>query len=162
MLLSAVTDIADGIIARKCNMISDVGKMLDPFADKLTEGVLILVLAFTYKFMFALVATFAVFEIAKAVLGSLVVKKTGAVRSAKWFGKLNTAYLYETILVMIIFRDLNPTVVNIKVTVAYIMMITSFLLYMLTYWGYVSRKRTDEENSVCGQAETTDAEKTAE
>lgn len=36
LLLSAVTDIVDGIIARKCNMISDFGKAFDPIADKLT------------------------------------------------------------------------------------------------------------------------------
>ena len=42
---SALTDIVDGIIARKFNMVADLGKMLDPFADKLTEGVLILALS---------------------------------------------------------------------------------------------------------------------
>lgn len=160
VVLSAVTDIADGIIARKCNMISDVGKMLDPFADKLTEGILILVLSFTYKFMFALVATFAVFEIAKAVLGSMAVKKTGEVKSAKWFGKLNTVYLYETLLVMIIFRNIDPLIVNIKVSVAYIMTVTSFVLYAITYCGYIFRKKDDAGNVVQGKTEASDSEKT--
>ena len=46
VLISGATDIADGIIARKFNMISDFGKILDPMADKLTQGALIICLSF--------------------------------------------------------------------------------------------------------------------
>lgn len=154
--LSAITDVADGIIARKCNMISDVGKMLDPFVDKLTEGVLILSLAFTYKFMFPLVVTFAVFEITKAVLGSLVTKKTGVVNGAKWFGKINTVYLYETILVMIIFRDIDPMIIQIKISVAFIMMFTTFVLYLLTYGEYLRQKKEQDKRINNKQKEYSD------
>ncbi len=37
LLLSGVTDIADGFIARRFRMVSDLGKVLDPIADKLTQ-----------------------------------------------------------------------------------------------------------------------------
>ena len=45
VILSGATDIADGIIARKCNMVSDFGKILDPIADKLTQAALIICLS---------------------------------------------------------------------------------------------------------------------
>jgi CDP-alcohol phosphatidyltransferase len=147
IVLSALTDIADGIIARKCNMTSDLGKMLDPFADKMTEGVLILALAFTYRPMIALVVTFALLEITKGIMGSLAVKKTGEVKSAKWFGKLNTAYLYETILVMIIFRDMDELVIKIKVAVAFIFMAASFVLYLLIYCESIRLSKADRKKA---------------
>lgn len=41
IVLSGLTDIADGIIARKFHLVSDLGKLLDPVADKLTQAALI-------------------------------------------------------------------------------------------------------------------------
>ena len=49
ILLSGLSDIVDGVIARKCNMISDLGKILDPIADKLTQVVVILCLLINIK-----------------------------------------------------------------------------------------------------------------
>ena len=42
VVLSGVTDIVDGFIARKYHMVSDFGKILDPVADKLTQAALII------------------------------------------------------------------------------------------------------------------------
>ena len=41
ILISALTDFLDGKIARKFNMVSELGKILDPIVDKITQGVLI-------------------------------------------------------------------------------------------------------------------------
>lgn len=157
VVVSAVTDIADGIIARKFAMVSDLGKMLDPLADKLTEGVLILALSFTYKYLLPLVVSFALFEISKAILGMVVVKKTGEVRSAKWFGKINTVYLYETILVMIVFRDAPDKIIFAKVIVAFVLMITSFVLYVIAYskaLKELKNKKEEEKNISASNAQT--------
>ena len=51
LLLSAVTDIVDGIIARKCNMISDFGKAFDPVADKLTQMAMLFCLVSRFPYM---------------------------------------------------------------------------------------------------------------
>ena len=158
---SALTDIVDGIIARKFNMVSDLGKMLDPFADKLTEGVLILALSIDHSFLIPIVVLFALFEISKAILGWIVVKKTGVMRSAKWFGKLNTVYLYETILVMIVFKDASPIVFNvfiIKSAVAFVLMTASFVMYVVAYSKALkevrlNKQRAESENAVAQREE---------
>ena len=41
LLLSGLTDIADGFIARRFHMISKLGKILDPVADKLTQATML-------------------------------------------------------------------------------------------------------------------------
>ena len=144
---SALTDIVDGIIARKFNMVSDLGKMLDPFADKLTEGVLILALSIDYLFLIPIVVIFALFEISKAILGWIVVKKTGVMRSAKWFGKLNTVYLYETILVMIVFKGASKSVFIIKSAVAFVLMTASFVMYVVAYSKALKEVRLNKQRA---------------
>ena len=75
IVLSGLTDIADGIIARKCNMVSDFGKILDPVADKLTQAALILCLATRYQLMIPLIIEFALREAAMLAMGYAAIKK---------------------------------------------------------------------------------------
>ncbi|MBI4922072.1 MAG: CDP-diacylglycerol--glycerol-3-phosphate 3-phosphatidyltransferase [Devosia nanyangense] len=49
-VLAAITDWFDGFLARRMNLMSDLGKMLDPIADKLLVGALIVTFAFTRDF----------------------------------------------------------------------------------------------------------------
>lgn len=51
LILSGITDIVDGIIARKCNMISDFGKAFDPIADKLTQMATLYCLISRFSYM---------------------------------------------------------------------------------------------------------------
>lgn len=48
IVISGFTYIIDGKIARKFNKISDVGKVLDPIADKLTQAALVICLIARY------------------------------------------------------------------------------------------------------------------
>ncbi len=50
LLLSGVTDLADGFIARHFHMISDLGKVLDPVADKLTQAAVLFCLITRFPF----------------------------------------------------------------------------------------------------------------
>ena len=49
-LAAAITDWLDGFLARRMNLASDLGKMLDPIADKLLVGALIVIFAWTHDF----------------------------------------------------------------------------------------------------------------
>lgn len=106
LALSGITDIADGFIARKFNMISTLGKALDPIADKLTCLAALVSLCFVSKIMIALAAVTAVREIVMAIQGCVVLKKTGTTYSARWYGKVATALLYLTILVNFVWTDM--------------------------------------------------------
>ena len=109
ILISGATDIIDGFIARKFNMVSDLGKILDPVADKLTQATVILCLTVKYRWMRGLIVLFVVKEIIMAVLGYMAIQKKDVVNSAKWYGKLNTVVLYLVMMCLILFPSISET-----------------------------------------------------
>lgn len=106
LVLSGATDIADGIIARRFNMISDLGKVLDPVADKLTQGAMLICLVALFPKMLLPLILLAVKELFGAISGLMVIRKTGNVYGAKWYGKAATVLLYAAMLLHVFWRGL--------------------------------------------------------
>ena len=133
IILSGATDIVDGFIARKCNMISDVGKILDPIADKLTQGAVIICLTLKYVWMRALIVAFVVKEVIMGILGLITLKKVGEVNGAKWYGKANTVLLYVVMGVLVLFPQINVNVANVMILVCFVSLVFSLLMYIRFY-----------------------------
>lgn len=108
IVLSAVSDIADGIIARKFNMITAVGKALDPIADKLTLLALLVLMCDYIKSppIFVLLVIFALKETVMGIEGIMVIRKTGTTYSANVLGKATTVVLYFNILLHIVWKKI--------------------------------------------------------
>ena len=130
LTLSALTDIADGYIARHFNMVSDFGKVIDPAADKLTQVSVMLCLSLKVRALLPLVILLAVKETALALLGFIVLRETGVVKSAGWHGKLAAALLYLTMALHIAVRQMNPAITRALVITAGAVMLLSFVLYV--------------------------------
>lgn len=94
LILSGITDIADGIIARKFNLISDFGKALDPIADKLTQIATMGCLLSRFPHMWLPLGILVVKEVFTGAMSLYAVKKSGEVKGADWHGKLCTVLLY--------------------------------------------------------------------
>lgn len=130
LVASAVTDLADGFIARRFNMVSDLGKALDPIADKLTQAAILLCLAYNFPHLWFLLALLCAKEIITGAMSLTAVSRTGIVLSADWHGKAATAMLYLTMLMHIIWPDV-PAPFSVTAAVACaVMMIISFLMYL--------------------------------
>ena len=82
LALSGITDIVDGIIARKCHMVSDFGKAFDPVADKLTQIAMLFCLVSRFKWMLLPLCVMVIKEVTAGILGLLVIRKTGKVDGA--------------------------------------------------------------------------------
>ena len=147
LLLSGLTDIVDGFIARKFNMISDFGKIIDPIADKLTQGTLLICLALIHKIIFFLISVFALKEFAMALMGYMNIKTHAEVNSAKWHGKLNTVIIYFTIFLLIIFPNIPKPAVAVMVFLCMAIIIISFILYTKFYIK-ILRSKSYTQNSV--------------
>lgn len=103
VLLSALTDVMDGMIARKFHMETEVGKLLDPLADKLTQAVVSGCLLFRYPVMWILFSVIVVKESFQGIGGLLLYRKVKSVRSSEWFGKLSTAFFYAVMAYLVLF-----------------------------------------------------------
>lgn len=95
--LSAITDIADGIIARKFNAISDFGKLMDPLADKLTQISVLLTLTIKEIIPFWIISVLLIKELILIIGASFLYGKQLVV-SSKWYGKLTTVILYLAVV----------------------------------------------------------------
>ena len=140
IILSGVTDVADGIIARKCNMVSDFGKILDPIADKLTQGTLFICLSNKYPDMLWIFALFVAKEFVMALLGYITIRNTDSVNSAKWYGKLSTFILYTSMILLILFPDLPITVVNVLIVLCGFILLLSLTMYTRFYIKLLCKK----------------------
>ena len=131
LLLSGLTDLADGYIARRFHMISNLGKILDPIADKLTQAAMLICLFTRFPHMLPLIVIMAVKELYMAVSGCLVIRKTGKVHGADWHGKIVTFLLYGTVAVHIIWFHITPMVSDLLIGLCAIMMVVSVVLYII-------------------------------
>ena len=133
IVLSGLTDVVDGFIARKWNMVSDFGKILDPIADKLTQAAVLLCLMTKHKLMIWLIVVFAIKELSMATLGCYVIKKKDSVNSSQWHGKVNTVLLYTTMSLLILFPGMPEWGANMLIICCICFMIYSFVSYALFY-----------------------------
>lgn len=140
VLLSGLTDMADGFIARRFNMISDFGKILDPIADKATQAALIFALTSRYPAMWVLLGLLVIKEVTQAVVGLLVVKKEGRVHGAQWFGKLCTVVLYSVIILLLLLPDLSSSVVKALILLCGVLLLFSFLRYLFFFVSCLTGK----------------------
>ncbi len=131
-LISGATDIVDGYIARKFDMISDFGKAFDPVADKLTQISMMFCLSTRFELMKLLFVLLVIKEVLAAVMNLLTLKKAGYVVAAVWHGKVNTVVLYSTIFLHIVWFNIPITLSNILVGACIAIMLMSSVLYTIS------------------------------
>lgn len=107
--LTSITDMLDGMIARKYNLVTTLGKFLDPLADKmLIIGVLISVmLRYSEDKTFCTVLGIALFvivlrEMSVTLLRMMTARKDGIVIAAAWLGKCKTVTQMAAVIVMLV------------------------------------------------------------
>ena len=140
--LSGLTDIADGKIARKFNMMSNLGKILDPVADKLTQLALLAILLVQHEELVYVLGLQILKEIAMGVAGLIVLQKTRTINSAIWPGKVCTVILYTTLLLLFLVPDMHTDLVWVLVVLCMAAIVVSFGLYMRHYRNLIRQQKS--------------------
>ena len=135
LAVSCLTDMIDGKIARKFNMISTFGKFLDPLADKATQFTLIVCLAIRYPVLWYLVGLFFVKEVFQLVAAAVSFRKGKMLNGALISGKVCTTILFVSLILMIMFPSFSETTVTVIACVDAVFIIIAFIEYFLAYYG---------------------------
>ena len=134
LAVSCLTDAIDGKIARHFNMISTVGKILDPLADKATQFTLIVCLAINNPILWVLICLFVIKESFQLIAGLFTLRKGKMLKGALLSGKISTAVLFISLIIMVLMPDLDMTVVYAITALDCIVLLVSFFSYARVYY----------------------------
>lgn len=133
----SLTDMIDGKIARKYNMITDFGKFMDPLADKflVISACLGIIVKFDYiRPVFVWAAAIVIFrEFAVTSLRMVAANKAGLVIAAAWLGKVKTT----TQMICIICVLLEPVILPFKPFTEWHILsyVTTVVMVVMTLWS---------------------------
>ena len=147
LVLSGLTDMVDGYIARRFNMVTDLGKALDPVADKLTQASVMFCLLSRFRMMLVPLLLLIFKEVCNGVMSLVVIKKTGKVCGADWHGKVCTWLLYAMMFLHIVWFDISREWTTALISICVIMMTVSFALYMVRNYKMLTKEVTNNDNA---------------
>ena len=123
-------------------MITDLGKFLDPVADKLTQGAMIICIATKTWWVVFLLVLMLIREILMFAWGYIYFKKNDKVNSSRWYGKLSTVVVFLTMFVLFSFPSLNPTIIAVLIACCGFVVVLSTVLYGLFYHKLFKNRST--------------------
>ncbi|MCR5208091.1 MAG: CDP-alcohol phosphatidyltransferase family protein [Eubacterium sp.] len=160
MIVAALTDLFDGKIARRFNMVSNLGKMLDPIADKLSQMAIVIILIYKYwgTFLKYILIMFIVKELLMLGGGVLLLAKGLRPSAADIWGKVSTTVFYVFMIAIIalsketgalkdvaFFRDnhllLSNGVMTVMVVIALIMTFAAMFSYVPGFIKQIKEKK---------------------
>lgn len=142
--ISSLTDLFDGMVARNFHMVTDLGKIVDPVADKLTHAALAVCLATRYPLMWLLIGLMVLKEGYMAVMGLIFLRKGRMIDGAMWFGKVCTATLFVGMLVMFLFPNVDITVCDTLIGIMMIVMLVTLVKYVILYTRMLRESRRNK------------------
>ncbi|MCQ4022135.1 MULTISPECIES: CDP-alcohol phosphatidyltransferase family protein [unclassified Ruminococcus] len=150
VVISGLSDMFDGMIARHFNQISKLGKMLDPIADKLTLVAVIVCIGILIPNVRLLVVILAAKDILMLLGGAYLIHKGITPPAAKWYGKLATVVFYVSITAIVAIEVFGGTalalqlslLITILLVITSIAMIFALVMYALLFFQLLKDNKT--------------------
>ena len=141
MIIGFVTDFFDGKIARHYNCVTDLGKTIDPIADKLYQFAVALCLMIKFPLMLSVAAILFFKEISMGIMGLVLINKGGQVFGAKWYGKVCTFVIDVSMafLLLLPMLDLHipQSLINILIYTCDVVLIFTSMMYTRLFAGKI-------------------------
>ena len=140
MFAAAATDVLDGRIARSFDSVSRVGRVLDPVADKVMQGVMLACLVPRFPLAKLILILFVIKECYMTVAGWKVLMETRETIEVQWHGRLNTAVTYVVVLLLLTWPGLPYSTCNVLIGACAVCMMISFYMYAVQFREMLERQ----------------------
>ncbi len=161
IIVSGLSDCFDGMIARKFNQESELGKILDPLADKLTLLAVGVCISIVEPFFLPIMIILVIKDLLMLIGSSKVIKMGIIVPKSKWYGKVGTVMFYVTVTFIVfieIMQSMEEPLIYIDPVVGRIistvmlsltacMMIFAFVMYTVMYRDIMKKAESSTEHS---------------
>lgn len=149
VVISGLSDMFDGMIARRFNQITALGKILDPIADKLTLVAVIICIGIIVPKIIPMVVILVIKDLLMLLGGAYLIRKKITPPAAKWYGKLSTILFYVSVSVIVLLEIITGSASDFAVLTTVIMLITtaamlfSMINYFLIFLGLLREKKAE-------------------
>ncbi|MBQ8971861.1 MAG: CDP-alcohol phosphatidyltransferase family protein [Clostridia bacterium] len=133
IVCAGVTDVLDGVLARRLHMETRLGRILDPAADKVAQAAMGILLSFRYPLMFWSLLFFFVKEAILLALGYAYMRKTGIVNPSHWYGKASSVVQYVVVITLLLNPQISAFSATVLIGICIATNAVSLLLYGLFY-----------------------------
>lgn len=139
-LAAELTDVADGYLARRFGWVTEIGKILDPMADKLMQAAAMVSLAIENDFFIWIATLFFAKELVMVSGALVLMKKQKKVTASSWFGKMATVIFAAVTLVFIMYPD------NFALDVILTAILGGALIFALLMYYFTVFRKFEKQN----------------
>ena len=149
-LVAGATDIVDGYLARRNNWITNLGKILDPFADKLMQCTVLVSLCIKDIVPLWFVIPFFAKELFTLVIGFIVIRRRSVNVVSKWYGKFAVCLFYVTIAISILAKDFlaSHPLIAIFIFIPAVVFAIGALIAYVKHYAYLKKEEVNKSGLI--------------
>lgn len=148
-IIASLTDFIDGRIARKRNLVTDLGKMLDAIADKILVDSVLIILS-SSGFILPVISVIIIVRDIVVNAVKMAAGNAGKVVAASWTGKVKTTFqmigITLTLFYNLPFELINIRISDIMLIISCVLAIVSAIQYISANKKYISEKPVKNED----------------